>query len=78
MKTTTLTLRIPFALMEHLDRLAETTQRTRSSLGCEAIRRYLELECRQPAEIRHIGAATGREDFAASDKLVAIVKKRAG
>ncbi|MBI5658729.1 MAG: ribbon-helix-helix protein, CopG family [Nitrosomonadales bacterium] len=52
MKSTTLTLRIPFELMEQLDQMAATTQRTRSTLGCEAIRRFLDLEAAQTANLR--------------------------
>ncbi|MBI4937333.1 MAG: ribbon-helix-helix protein, CopG family [Nitrosomonadales bacterium] len=59
MKSATITLRVPLELVHQLDRLAATTQRTRSTLGCEAIRRFLDLETEQTANIRPVSAATG-------------------
>lgn len=64
MKTTTLTLRLPVEIRDRLDSLAETTQRTRSSLACEAISHYLDTEARQPAKIYTARTAAGSDDFA--------------
>lgn len=66
MKSTTLTLRLPVEIRDRLDYLAETTQRTRSALACEAISRYLDLESGETTAIRQPGAATGNADFADS------------
>lgn len=78
MKSTTLTLRIPLEMKDHLDQLAEATQRSRSSLGCEAIRRYLDFESRQVAKTRQVSISTGWDDFAIGAKFGAAAKKRSG
>lgn len=65
MKSTTMTLRIPLEIRDRLDYLAETTQRTRSALACEAISHYLDLEAKQTAKIRPIGSAAGSAGAAA-------------
>lgn len=59
MKSTTMTLRIPLEIRDRLDYLAESTQRTRSALACEAISHYLDFEAKQAAKVRPIGSATG-------------------
>lgn len=64
MKSTTLTLRLPVDMMERLDKLAETTQRTRSSLGCEAISRYLDLDPDASAQTCAISLQAGGGSFA--------------
>jgi predicted transcriptional regulator len=65
MKSAPITLRLPLDLIRQLDELAENTQRTRSALGCEAIRRHLDLE-----------AGTG--DFPAGAKLVTLARSQPG
>jgi predicted transcriptional regulator len=76
MKSTTMTLRIPHELRDQLDRLAETTQRTRSSIGCEAIQRYLDMECGQAPAARRLASVADAGSFPASAGAAA--RKRTG
>lgn len=78
METSVLTLRIPNEIKEELGKLAEATHRSQSFLGAEAIRRYLELESWQIAEIRQALTEADAGDFASDDEFDAVIKKHAG
>ena len=52
METATLTLRVPMAVRDQLDKLAEATHRTKSYLAGEDIRQYLDLEAWQVGVIQ--------------------------
>ena len=77
METSVLTLRIPHEIKEELGKLAEATQRSQSFLGAEAIRRYIELESWQIAEIRQALTEADACDFASDDEFDAVLKKHA-
>lgn len=78
METTTLTLRLPSAIKEQLDKLADATHRSKSYLAGEAIRQYLDLETWQIGEIQQALKEADASDFASDNEVDAIVKKYAG
>lgn len=78
METTVLTLRVPNEIKDQLGKLAEATHRSQSFLGAEAIRRYIELESWQIAEIQQALTEADAGDFASEDEFNAVLKKHAG
>ena len=78
MDTTTLTLRLPSAIKEQLDKLADATHRSKSFLAGEAIRRYLDLEAWQISEIQQALSEADANDFASDTEIDAIVTKYTG
>lgn len=78
METSVLTLRVPNDIKDQLGKLAEATHRSQSFLGAEAIRRYIELESWQIAEIQHALIEADAGDFASDEEFNAILKKHAG
>ena len=78
MDTATLTLRVPAAVKEQLDKLADATHRSKSYLAGEAIRQYLELEAWQIGEIQEALKEAEANDFASDDEVDAVVRKYAG
>jgi RHH-type rel operon transcriptional repressor/antitoxin RelB len=78
METSVLTLRIPNEIKEQLGKLAESTHRSQSFLGAEAIRRYIELESWQIAEIQQALTEADAGDFASDDEFNNVLKKHAG
>lgn len=78
MDTTTLTLRVPSAMKEQLDKLANATHRSKSYLAGEAIRQYLDLEAWQIGEIQQALKEADANDFASDDEVNAVVRKYAG
>jgi len=78
METSILTLRVPQEIKDQLGKLSEATHRSQSFLGGEAIRRYIELEAWQIAEIQQAIQEADAGDFATMDELNAVVKKYAG
>jgi predicted transcriptional regulator len=78
METTILTLRVPQETKEQLAKLAEATHRSQSFLGSEAIRRYIDLESWQIAEIQQAITEADAGDFATEAEFNSIVKKHAG
>lgn len=78
METTTLTLRVPSAMKEQLDKLADATHRSKSYLAGEAIRQYLELESWQIGEIQQALQEADASDFASDEEVAAVVRKYAG
>ena len=73
--SSTMTIRIEDQIKDRLDRLAESTQRSRSFLAAEAIREFVENNEWQIAEIRAALKEANVGDFA-SDKDVAAVAKK--
>jgi len=78
METAILSLRVPQEVKEQLSKLAKATHRSQSFLGSDAIRRYVELESWQIAEIQQAITEADRNEFASDDEFDAIVKKYAG
>jgi len=78
METAILSLRVPQEVKEQLSKLAKATHRSQSFLGGDAIRRYIELESWQIAEIQQAVTEAEGDDFATDDELNAVVKKYAG
>lgn len=78
METTILTLRVPQEIKDQLGKLAEATHRSQSFLGGEAIRRYLDLESWQIAEIQQAISEADAGDFATDAEFDAVVRKHAG
>lgn len=68
--STTMTIRLEDEVKDRLDRLAESTQRSKSFLAAEAIRSFVEINEWQVAEIREALDEADAGDFA-SDKDVA-------
>lgn len=58
--------------------MARATHRSQSFLGSDAIRRYIELESWQIAEIQQAVTEADEGDFATDDEFNAVVKKHAG
>lgn len=73
--STTLTVRMPADIKERLERLAEATDRSKSRLAAEAIRKYLELEEWQIAEIQAGVREADRGEFASDEEVQAVFKK---
>ena len=78
METAILSLRVPLEVKEQLNKLAKATHRSQSFLGSDAIRRYIELESWQIAEIQQAVAEADSGDFATDDEFNAVVGKHAG
>jgi len=78
METTTLTLRVPSAMKEQLDKLADATHRSKSYLAGEAIRQYLSLEAWQIGEIQLALQEADTKDFASEEEVDVVVRKYAG
>jgi predicted transcriptional regulator len=78
METATLTLRVPMAVRDQLDKLAEATHRTKSYLAGEAIRQYLDLEAWQVGEIQQALKEANAGDFASDDEVDALTRKYEG
>lgn len=73
--TTTLTVRLPAQLKEGLERLAESTDRSKSWLAADAIGSYIELHEWQVAEITRGVAEADRGEFAADRDVSAVFDK---
>lgn len=78
METAILTLRVSQEVKDQLGKLAEATHRSQSFLGSEAIRRYIDLESWQIAEIRQAISEADAGDFASDAEFDAAIKKHAG
>lgn len=77
METTILTLRVPQDVKDQLRKLSEATHRSQSFLGGEAIRRYVELEAWQIAEIQQALIEADAGEFATENEVDFVVKKYA-
>ena len=73
--STTMTVRLEDEVKHRLDRLAESTQRSKSFLAAEAIREFVENNEWQISEIRAALAEADAADFATDKELAAVAKK---
>jgi RHH-type transcriptional regulator, rel operon repressor / antitoxin RelB len=73
--TTTLTIRVPQGMRDQLDDLARATGRQRSYLANEALRKYLEIESWQIAQIQEGIRAADSGDFATPEQVEAVRDK---
>jgi len=77
MESAVLTLRIDTKTKAKLDKLAETTNRSKSFLAAEAIERYLEVEAWQIEEIKQAIKEADARDFVSDQEFAQLVKKYA-
>jgi predicted transcriptional regulator len=75
MGTNILTLRIDSGLKKKLDKLAKSTQRSRSFLAAEAIRDYVALNEWQIEEIKKAIQQADAGDFATDEEVEALFRK---
>ena len=76
---TNLTVRLDTGTKKSLDQLAKATGRTRSFLAQDALRRYVEEEAWQVAEIRKAVQEADAGEFATDEEVTKTLKKwRAG
>ena len=73
--STTMTVRLEDELKDRLDRLADSTNRSRSYLAAEAIREFVETNEWQIAEIRAALKEADTGDFASEKDVAALAKK---
>jgi len=73
--STTMTVRLDDEVRDRLDRLAESTQRSRSFLAAEAIRAFVENNEWQIAEIRAALKEADAGDFASDKEVASLARK---
>ena len=73
--STTMTIRIEDDVKDRLDRLAESTQRSKSFLAAEAIREFVENNEWQIGEVRAAVKEANAGDFASERDVAALAKK---
>lgn len=73
--STTMTIRLEDQIKDRLDRLADSTQRSKSFLAAEAIREFVENNEWQIAEIRSALKEADEADFATDKDVAALAKK---
>jgi len=73
--TNILTLRIDSGLKKKLDKLAKSTQRSRSFLAAEAIREYVALNEWQIEEIKKAIKQADAGDFATDEEVEEMFRK---
>ena len=73
--STTMTIRLEDEVKDRLDRLADSTNRSKSYLAAEAIREFVETNEWQIAEIREALEEADAGDFASDKDLAALSKK---
>lgn len=73
--STTMTIRIDDEIKDRLDRLAESTQRSKSFLAAEAIREYVVSNEWQIAEVNAALAEADAGDFASEKDIAALARK---
>ena len=71
----TMTLRLEDELDVRLDKLAESTRRSKTSLAAEAIREFVENNERQIREIKAAIEEANAGDFASAEELAALAMK---
>jgi RHH-type transcriptional regulator, rel operon repressor / antitoxin RelB len=72
--STTMTIRLEDEVKDRLDRLAESTQRSKSFLAAEAIREFVENNEWQVAEIRAALKEAEVGDFASERDVATLAK----
>ncbi len=73
--STTITIRLEDEVKDRLDRLADSTNRSKSYLAAEAIRAFVEINEWQVAEIRAAIKEADAGDFASEKDVTALAKK---
>jgi len=73
--STTITIRLEEEVKDRLDRLAESTHRSKSFLAAEAIREFVENNEWQIAEIRTALKEANAGDFASDRDVDGLAKK---
>jgi predicted transcriptional regulator len=73
--STTMTIRIEDEVRDRLDRLAASTQRSKSFLAAEAIREYVENNEWQIAGVRKALKEADAGDFASEKEVATVAKK---
>lgn len=73
--STTMTIRLEGDVKDRLERLAESTQRSKSFLAAEAIREFVESNEWQIAEIRVALKEANAGEFASDDDVAALARK---
>ena len=73
--STTMTIRLEYEVKERLDRLAASTQRSKSFLASEAIKEFVENNEWQIAEIHAALAEADAGEFASDKDVAALAKK---
>ena len=73
--STTMTIRLEDEVKDRLDRLADSTNRSKSYLAAEAIREFVETNEWQIAEIRAALKETDAGDFASDEDVAALANK---
>lgn len=73
--STTMTIRLEDEVKDRLDRLADSTNRSKSYLAAEAIREFVETNEWQIAEIRAALKEADAGDFASDKHVAALAKK---
>lgn len=70
-----ITIRVPDDLKDSLDKLAESTGRSRSFLAFEAIKQYLSIESWQVAETKKAIHEANQGAFASDEEVQGILRK---
>lgn len=73
--STTMTIRLDDEVKDRLDRLADSTHRSKSYLAAEAIREFVENNEWQIAETRAALKEADAGDFASDREVAALAKK---
>ncbi|WP_323813599.1 CopG family ribbon-helix-helix protein [Cellvibrio sp. NN19] len=73
--STTMTIRLDDDLKLRLEKLADTTNRSKSFLATEAIRDFVELNEWQVQEIKAAVTEADKGDFATEDAVASVFKK---
>ena len=73
--STTMTIRLEDEVRDRLDRLAESTHRSKSFLAAEAIRQFVESNEWQIAEIHAALKEADAGDFASEAEVSALAKR---
>ena len=73
--STTMTIRLEDEVKDRLDRLADSTNRSKSYLAAKAIREFVETNEWQIAEIRAALKEADAGDFASDEDVAALAKK---
>ena len=74
-QSSTMTIRLESELKDRLDKLAQTTRRSKSFLAAEAVREYLESNDWQIQEIKTALTEADAEDFASNEEVAATFGK---
>jgi RHH-type transcriptional regulator, rel operon repressor / antitoxin RelB len=73
--STTMTIRLDDDVKERLDRLAESTNRSKSFLAAEAVREFVDINEWQVAEVRAALKEADAGEFATDAQVAAIAQK---